>query len=324
MGATRSDSVALGAGQVDGGVGDAVGAIGRVARAAVAQRRSVEPLVAGRRVPPALEQRCEEVHALVGRLAEGVERGRALAEVRAVALLEGQVGFGVERGEVAASDVEVLRVVGADAQQLVLADGAGQPEHRARQAGGAEGAVELDRVLPDQRQHDRVRPAPAQRVERLGKVGGAEGHVHLADQLAAGLGDVAARHAVRHVRPHVVVADGEPAPRTLARAEPADRGPELARRRLADGEDARRRLPAFVERGVDERDLPADGPQDALAHGAGVHADDGVDVARLHQLDQRGLDVGRIVRGVDGQEPAAAPANARLAVELPDGQLGRR
>jgi hypothetical protein len=41
-----------------------------------------------------------------------------------------------------------------------------------------------------------------------------------------------------------------------------------------------------------------------MAHGAGVHADDGVDVAGLHQFGQRGFDVGRIARGIDGQQPA--------------------
>jgi hypothetical protein len=47
----------------------------------------------------AARQRGHEVHAFVGRLAERVERRRALAEVVVVALLERHVGVVVERAK---------------------------------------------------------------------------------------------------------------------------------------------------------------------------------------------------------------------------------
>jgi len=55
---------------------------------------------------------------------------------------------------------------------------------------------------------------------------------------------------------------------------------------------------------------------------AGVHADQGVDLARVHQVAQHGLEHGRVVVGIDGDQPAGAAADARGPVEFGCGELG--
>jgi hypothetical protein len=122
----------------------------------------------------AARERGHEVDAFVGRLAERVQGRRALPEVVVVALLERHVRVVVERREVARRDEQAVGVVGADCEQAVLLDRAREAKHVARQPAATERAVELHRVLADQREQDRVRLQARDLVEQLGVVLDAE------------------------------------------------------------------------------------------------------------------------------------------------------
>ena len=256
------------------------------------------------------------MHPFIGRLAKGVEGRCALTEMVAVAFLEGQIGVGVQRGEVATGNVQIVGIVGTDPQQFVLADRAGQAQDRVRQPGAAEGPVEVDRVLADQRDQHRIGVAGPDLFKYFAVVRGAERHISLGHHLAARLGDVGPRLAMRDVRPDIVVTHRQPAFRLAVLTQPMQSRLQLACRDFADREHARRGFAALVQRCVDDRDVAANGSQDALADGTGVHADQRVDLAGLDQFHQRLFDVGRIVGGVDRQQPAAAANNAGLAVEF--------
>lgn len=100
--------------------------------------------------PPALEERGEEMHAFVSRLAKRIERRCMLAELVLTAFLKRQVCIGRQVGEVARGDVEPLGVLGANRESFVLFDGAAQ--RGLVHALLAKGAVERDRIFVGERQ----------------------------------------------------------------------------------------------------------------------------------------------------------------------------
>jgi len=150
----------------------------------------------------------------------------------------------------------------------------------------------------------------------------AEREVAVGQHLAAAVADVARGELVRHARPDVVVADEHPAARAITLHQVFDRGTQLLPWRLADCEHAGRALAAFVQRRVHIRNLARDVAQHALAHLAGVHADDRIDRTRAHQLAGDAADVHRLVGAVDHAQLQTTIEQATGGVDLGLRELG--
>src|SRR5207302_10793634 len=116
-----------------------------------------------------------------------------------------------------------LGIVDANAQQSVLLARRREAKHARTQAVICKGPIERYAVGADHRDQHGVRARSADRFQTRRMIVAAERNVVDAQYLAAGGLDVAARSAMRHVRPHIVVADEIPAPDAAMLSEPMDR-----------------------------------------------------------------------------------------------------
>src|SRR3546814_18559337 len=106
-----SDLDAIGFGEID-----------RVHLAAVVEiRRAARARDRYRTAGPGRLRRLEKGKALVDRLAERTGHRRTQAETAAIALDEGMVGVGIQRGEISRCRKQVAGVLSADAEQLGIA-----------------------------------------------------------------------------------------------------------------------------------------------------------------------------------------------------------
>ena len=150
----------------------------------------------------------------------------------------------------------------------------------------------------------------------------AEGNKLFADDLAAGLLDVALHRAVRLPGPDIVAADQVPARRLLDVGEPVNRRTALPARRLADRHHARRLLAALVNGRVDVGDAVACGDlAQRHTYRAGMQPDDEVDLIGSDRLLGTVQDLVERAASVVDRKLDLASENAAALVDLGDREL---
>src|SRR4051812_13452407 len=293
-----------------------------------AARAAIDDVAAGREHRPHRQRArlvrygLEEAQSLIAGLAERADRGAVRSEHRAIAALEVVVGPRSDAGEIAGGAEQVFAVVGADSEQHGLVHRPGQPQRRGAEAAFAERAIERDAVGADQRDQDDVRPRGTDALQMRLVVVFAEGNELFADDMAAGLLDVALHRAVRLPGPDIIAADQVPARRLLDVGKPVDGGAALPARRLADRHDTRRLLAALVDGRIDVGDTVAcrDLAQ-RHTHRAGMQSHDEVDLIGSDRLLGAAQNPVERPAGIVDRKLDLAPENAAALVDLGDREL---
>ncbi len=255
--------------------------------------------------------------------ADGAQRRRLLAELRGVRGLKFGVGGRRIIGEEAHAGIKVRAAFGADAHQRVLFQKKREPRDVLVEAEAGEGAVEIDVVGADQGDDDDVGLCRLDAGYHLFEfVRCAERHVFLADDLAAAFADIGLGLGVGLAWPDIIVADQIIGFGLALGGQPADRGPSLLVRRLAEAVDVSRAFAAFIDRRVDVGHLALDGRDQRLASGAVVRADEKVDFFLEHQADRGFRRLGGGAAGIGGKQSDLLAENAAGLVDFLGGKLG--